>query len=407
VPGFTFDRTEADVLRHTEMSGYVSSLRSATVSLVALAIFASTVFGERCRLLHTLLRIEPELVTLELLRLPALEPRLTPESAKTETLQRVYEAYRDRGEIYALGEAMQVEGAVDFVHQTDMVGGGDLYFSAEPVASTTDVIAQIRTDPECAARGKPNGFEDRVFYLPIRVFRERKLHSDLIGPGFDVVITNAQYHEDGQCLAPGDLWAALRSEVTHYPSNRFGELELMRPGTLEASILISARPLGSTGRDANAVYSDLRSRYESQRIRLPLLSSDVDAVDVLAAATALEMALLAWAAFVLRSLARGETREDEPWIVVEPLHAWRRTTRAHRLSAAAEIGLFTLFNVGAILAPLVIAIASLLFTGRRASPWSFAADALMVPVIIVLTLSAFTSYAAIFRRAMRSNPPKS
>ena len=85
-----------------------------------------------------LVQIEPAVVALTLLRLHALAPetpglkntfRQASPSDKAKVWQLVYEAFRDRGELYALGEATLAEHTGYANRQTEIAGGGLITFS--------------------------------------------------------------------------------------------------------------------------------------------------------------------------------------------------------------------------------------------------------------------------------------
>lgn len=335
------------------MAAYIRSVTVAAISLILLLLFTTRLVRERAELRQALLRTEKYVVALALLTAPAgsfrgdeTEPKHKPDWTIKE-IENFAQALRETSKFNRADEIISTgQRAARYEWPSHLYVGasgiGVVYFTtqAEPHFDVTRLRNVItRGLEECAPERRSDTLE-RVFFLTIRVHSRQMRGGDILGPSFDLYFTNA--YTPLECLIAGPSRVVVN--VDSYTPQLLGRSEL------RARIVRLARSAGATTDDPSRAYFELRSRYERERVNVPVIGGEMSRTEALTIAVALALALLTWLSSLLRRLAYTEIDSDEPWLAIEPLRAMATVPRWEKPIVGLEFILFTAFHITAILA---------------------------------------------------------
>ncbi|HEV7509962.1 MAG TPA: hypothetical protein VGS07_34135 [Thermoanaerobaculia bacterium] len=180
----------------------------------------------------------------------------------------------------------------------------------------------------------------------------------------------------------------------------FAEAELL------PRLMATALRWGVTSNDPIQAYYQLRSRYEAQRVRLPLVQTDVIASYAVAILAGLAVGAGSWLSLMLSRLTEIEAKEIiEHWTVLDALVRARTLAGLSRFIHIAHFVVLGLFYSVALIAPL--GIPALAWIERVEGDWFL--NALLLSLVTlgsVFSASALKSGAAIILAVYRSARPR-
>lgn len=345
------------------MNDRIKHLRFAIFTLVGLAIFSTVLLYERQSLERDLSALERIAVTAHLARLKHGGSRPWPEGTDydgpTEQLDdslHVYLADQNKAELAAFGR-WQLELPWEHNLQTPMLGGGTLYFRV--LNRIQDLAAEAPKPgegmsvndplPVCSAFATLPGETPPVFITEIQIDKA----SRLIGGPFTFAVTNLKstYLPAGQeyCADEGPIRVFLDVKA-----HKWG-IGSMPPVDLDAKAAELARDWGIKAADPTDAYLTLRRQFEMDRVKLPIVNTEVNNKIALISLAAIATGLAAWVSFLFRGLVMGRVEDiSVPWILVSPFSEWPKTGGLARLPALVEISLFLFFYASGLLVPVYL-----------------------------------------------------
>jgi hypothetical protein len=370
------------------MKPYVDHLRIAIAIQIAVLAVAAATFLDRARLGRDIVPVERYYVARLLINTPSAHA----ENSDVETTDlsgnnpenffddlNSYERSEQVGEVKALTEFMRNAPWVVF-HRIQLPTGGWLYYR-----TATDGFVQIdRVEQESGQCGSVDEKNQEVFRMRLEI----QPHSSLVSGPFSIDFSDAYCRIDAATLdyrwSSGDITAVFPGEPD------LGERKTTRE--LDADIVSRTRQWSDVRGNVDEAYATLRTRYEQQTVKLPLLDNEVTASGALAVLAALAAAVGVYMSFLLRRIAAlGETTDE--WVLIDPLRFFPTERSLETAVASIEVLFFGAFIVVVVGAGVAVSVAALATLG---GPYTWLAWMAGV-VSVTMALSMVQSLRRILR----------
>jgi hypothetical protein len=255
----------------------------------------------------------------------------------------------------------------------------------------------------------PEATDDRlVFFLPVHVLSgagsrgapegdlDRQgasaIKSDIVGGDFTLLFSNQELAylpaDQWYCAQPGEVTVALPGANGQPVDSRLDAQEL------ETESLRIGRDWGIVEASVDQAYLKLRSLYEQQKVKIPLLGAETHVPFALLVMAVISVGLAGWLSYCFRMIVFSDRRgKDEPWILTDPIKEWGRGHAWRRIPATTEAVLFHLIYACAMCAPATLVV--LVYLERAARWWL---GAILAVLVAVFTASVVTDYIQIVRQ---------
>ena len=195
----------------------------------------------------------------------------------------------------------------------------------------------------------------------------------------------------------GELCTRIGPARAFVPNDLGESLELGDLKSYKGEIARLGSRWGEQNGEPDAIHVALRSRYESGRVKVPVLGLDINAHSAMFGLSIVGLSLLAWTSFLLRLLACSfPTDLANFWLLVTALGTMPKRGSG-RVIAILEMVLFCLYVGIGLFCPLILSLLSWLVPGPASPNWIAWAQAVVFSLSIVFLLSSIQSYIVVLR----------
>lgn len=315
----------------------IKGIRTSVFTLIIVLVFAVLLQGERNAMYRDLIEVERYSIAAFLMKLPAspIEAPVVDESI-TDFLNMASNAFQENpdSEIAMLGQ-FQLDKDWTLQRKSKMPEGIEIQYTARRLDENDEEMLSkhfIGVLKNCDDLNKSNSDEDistakngryessfvnndhqhkRVFFIDLDVSGDLYIGSRKLI--FSNLYFDYEYSQEEACYRGGE--PVLITQADGYNKYEYDDIVAI-VGRITSQ-------WGIAGNKPEVRYVAMKRKYERQRVKIPVLSSETYYPVALILTTLMSIGALAWSSSLFRTVEKSyRYGNSRPWILMDPVVQW-------------------------------------------------------------------------------------